>query len=310
MTFSSSHVRSAFVLSFGLLGAVLSVAAANAQDANEAGTRQYAAAVALHNKQLYELAEDEWRKFVTDFPKHPRAAYGYHYLGVCQFKQGKFAEAAPSFAKVVQDFPKFDQLEASYLYLGLTQFSLGRKGQAGDFAKAAETFADLLKKFPEGKYLPQAMYYRGECFYAQNEREKAIDNYAGLLRRFPDDPLAADALYAMGVSQEELKQWEAAGNSYGAFLKRFPKNPLVTEVGMRLGETLFAREQFPQAEAWFAHVASVKGFAQADHATLRQAACLSAAQEICRRRGAVSIVPAEVPKGGCEGPVASPDGRR
>ena len=45
-----------------LEAAALQLTAAQQDDP---GTRQYAAAVALHNRQLYDLAADEWLKFVT-----------------------------------------------------------------------------------------------------------------------------------------------------------------------------------------------------------------------------------------------------
>jgi TolA-binding protein len=91
--------------------------------------------------------------------------------------------------------------------------------------------------------------------------------------RFGDSPLASDSLYALGVTQEELGQTEQAGASYASFIERFPEHALVAEVTMRRGETLFAAKKFQEAEQLFKLAADLKGFALADHALLREAAC-------------------------------------
>jgi TolA-binding protein len=274
-----------------------------AQDAADeaAGTRQYAAAAALHNRELYELAATEWQKFVDSFPKHSRAAHGRHYLGICLYKTGQLDKAIAAFEKLLADHPRFELKEAAYLYLGVSQFDRAQSEQdpqrrAALLQKAADTFAAQLAEFPKGSLPAQAMYYRGECYYALGDRAKAAAAYAQLVSAFPNDPLVADALYALGVAQEEQQQWDAAEKTYATFLGRFAQHRLATEVTMRRGETLFARGQYPQAEALFAAAASVKDFRLADHATMRLAACLAARKQYAEAAKTYARVPQQFPQ--------------
>lgn len=267
-----------------------------AQDTTEAGTRQYAAAVALHNRELYDLAAAEWLKFVDTYPKHERVGHGYHYLGICNFKNREFDKAVANFKEVIAKHPKFDKLESTYLYLGITQFSQGQAGNKEAYAAAEKTFADQVAAFPKGDYVPQALYYRAESFYAQDDREDAIPLYQALVTQFPKHALVPDALYALGVAQEELKQFEAADKTYSQFLTAAPQSPLVTEVTMRRGETLFARGQYAEADKLFGQAAGTKDFALADHATVRQAASKAARQQYDEAAALYASVPAKWPE--------------
>ncbi|HUY34358.1 MAG TPA: tetratricopeptide repeat protein [Pirellulales bacterium] len=250
----------------------------SAQDAKKStdpANRQYAAAAALQNRDQYELAADEWTTFLATFPKNERADRAQHYLGICRLKAKQYPQALEAFNKVVADYPKFELLPSTLLHLGLTQFNLARTGQKELYAKAEATFANLVAKYPQDKGTAQARYYWAESLYEQGKKGEAAKLYGEFAQKYPKDPLLADVLYALGVAQEELGQSVAAGATYDTFLKQFGKQPLAAEVGMRRGETLFAQGQFAAAEKWFVAAAAKKGFAQADWATLRQAACLS-----------------------------------
>ena len=254
---------------------VLPGAAAVAQEKSEAGTRQYNAAVALQNKGEFELAADEWNKFVTDFPKDARRDAGYHYLGICQLKANKVDAAQQSFETFIKTFPKSELLESTYLYLGIAQFTTAQQGKAEKYDAADDAFAALLKKFPKGKYAAQALYYRGECAYAKDNKKDAAKFYAQLVERHPDDRLASEALYALGVAQEEAEEHAAAAKSFDKFLEKYPDHALNTEVVMWRGQCDFAVGRFDEAAKRFAAAAAKEGFAQADYATRQYAAALA-----------------------------------
>ncbi len=262
----------------------------------QAGTRQYAAAVALQNRGVYDLAAEEWSKFIDSFQKDSRLDRAFHYLGICYLKSNKLDLAMQSFQTVIEPYPKFEMLEASYLYLGVTQYSIARGGKPEMYDKAAETFKTQLAKFPKGKYVGQATFYRGECLYARGKKEEAAKLYAELIEKSPKHELLADALYALGVTNGELGRQDAAGKAYEAFLKQFPKNKLATEVRMREGETLFARKQYKAAAERFAAAATAKGFALADHATVRQAASLAKLNQYAEAAALYASLPEKFPK--------------
>lgn len=241
---------------------------------NDAATRQFAAAAALQNREQYDLAADEWAKFLKSHANEPRADRAQYYLGICRLKNKQYPEAIAAFEKAIADYPKSEFLASAMLHLGLAQYNLAVGGQADMYPKAADTFAALIQKFPKNKELAQATFYRGETLYAQGKKDEAARLYTEVVEKHKGDALVPEALYALGVTQEELGQSAAAGTSYDAYLKQFPNQPHAAEVTLRRAETLFAQKQFEQAEKWFASAATRPGFKDADLAMFRQAAAL------------------------------------
>lgn len=244
---------------------------AEAEPATDA-TRQYAAAVALQNRELYELAIDEWTKFLDKFPQDQRASRARHYRGVCELKEKRLEAAVADFQQVIKADPKFPLLPACYLNLGLSQYALAQGGQADLYPRAAESFAAVVKNFPQSDLAPQALFYGGEALYAAGKKAESTGEYARFVQQFPDHPLVADALYALGVAQEELRQTGEAEKTYAEFLRRFAEHRLAGEVNLRRGETLMTAGDFAAAEKLFAASAAVPGFALADTALVRAAA--------------------------------------
>jgi TolA-binding protein len=269
---------------------------ASAAERTPAATLQYNVAAALQGKAEYEAAADEWNKFLKEYKTDPRCDRATHHLGVCYLMAKQYDNAQKTLEGVVKNYPKSDVLEATYFHLGLTQYELGRAGKAASYDAAAGTFAALLKQFPKGKYTAQALFCRGECFYARDKKKEAAAMYDELVEKYPDDKLVLDALYALGVTQEELQDWSGAGKTYDAFLKKFPEHALATEVSMRRGETLFAAGDFKAAAARFAAASAKQGFAMADHATLRQAFCLWQMKQYAEAAELFAAIPAKYPQ--------------
>jgi TolA-binding protein len=243
------------------------------QPGSDEAARQYAAAVALQNREVYDLAAEEWDKFIQSFPKDDRAPRAHHFRAVCRLQLKEYDQALSGFQYVVKNYPKFELMESTYLYLGLAHFNLGQAGQADQFAKAQGVFGTLLDKYPETKHAPQAAYYLADSYYQQGNRAEAEKRYTTWLARYREHELAADVLYALGVCQEDLKEFDRADSTYADFLARFPRHALSPEVVMRRGETLYQRGQWEPAEKLFEQTANVEGFALADHAAFRRAAC-------------------------------------
>ena len=73
---------------------------ATAQE-TEAATRQYAVAVGFQNQKLFDDAIDEWKTFITRFPKDPRVDKAQHYLGTCCLQEKNYSDAIAAFTKAI-----------------------------------------------------------------------------------------------------------------------------------------------------------------------------------------------------------------
>lgn len=235
----------------------------------------YRGAVPLQNKGNYDLAVEEWEKFLQQFPNDPLANRARYYAGVCYLQLQQYDKAAAAFEKVRADEPTFDQLEALSFNLGMTYLAAAKKLEAGEpqkaqFEKAATTFGELIKKYPAGAKTPDALYNQADALYLAKNKEAAIPLWRQLVDKHPQSTLRADALYNIGVTQQELGKPADAGKTYDEFLKSFATDAHAAEVTLRKGMTLYDQKQYAEAEKRFAASAAVKDFSQADYALLRQ----------------------------------------
>ncbi len=235
----------------------------------------YGDAANFQNNGAFDLAVEEWEKFLKKFPKDPLAAKAQQYLGVCNLQLKHYDKAAAAFQAVITNYPKFDAIQDAYLNLGWCQSSLAGQKVEGQYAKAAATFAELAKKFPAGKYTDQALFFWGESEYNQGKKKEALVPYEQLVKNHAESPLRRDVLYALGVTYEELGQFAEAGKTYDLFLKEFPAHELATEVTLRKAETMLQAGDYAAAEKMLGEIAAKQGFAAVDHAISRQAFCLS-----------------------------------
>ena len=263
---------------------------------NGRATRQYNAAVGLHNSGDYGLAADLWLSFLEDHKADPRVPKAWHYLGICYFKQNKLQDAMTTFQKVVDGSPNFELLGDTYLNLGLAQYNIALSGKAQMFDAAAATFGTLAAKYPNGKHLPEAIYYEGECLYNRNQKKEAASKYARLIQDFPREAVASRAMFALGVTQADLGQHKTALKTYSQFLKKFRDDALATETIMWRGESLYALGQYAEAAQSYATAAENKKFSMADYATVRRADALAALKQYVQAAEVYASVPTKFKK--------------
>ena len=258
----------------------LTSATASAQQ-TEADGRSVLSGRGFQNQKLFEDAIDEWQTFLRKFPSDARAGKAQHYLGTCCLQEKRYPEAITAFNEVVRKYPKFDLLDQSTLNLGISWYGQAQKSsKESDFASAEKVFAGVLTRFPSSKYLPRALYYRGECLFQLKQTEQAAAAYNEFIRRFPNDELHADALYGLGTALEDSNKKADAADAFAAFVSSYPKHPLTTEVRMRQTDILFEASQFKRASSVFEAVSKNKDFELADVAMLRHARCLYEAGDL------------------------------
>ncbi len=243
----------------------------------------YRDAANFQNNQSYDLAIEEWERFLKEFPDHQRVAEARYYLGVCYLQTNELEKAANCFQPLVdQKNPgekRFTLLEDAYLNLGSVHFKIAKAEEPNEkkkkqhYAKAEETYSALVNNFPQGKYADQALFFIGECHYALDNRDEAMKAYRQLVENHPNSVMRADGIYALGVAQEESKDFTGAETTYTSFLAAYADHDYAAEVGMRKAETVLHQGDVDRARTLFAKASSQPDFPQADRAVYRQAHC-------------------------------------
>jgi tol-pal system protein YbgF len=95
---------------------------------------------------------------------------------------------------------------------------------ARQYAKALDALAAFLVKWPDHPYADRAMFWRGECYFAQGDPARAAEELQGLLSRFPASAKAPDALLKLGVSQQKLGHATEAREAFDRLAQGYPQS--------------------------------------------------------------------------------------
>ncbi len=91
------------------------------------------------------------------------------------------------------------------------------------FDKALDAFAAFLIKWPDHPYADNAMYWRGECYFARGEYLSASEQFEGVLARFPAGNKVPDALLKLGITSQKLGNPVKAKECFDQLARQYPQ---------------------------------------------------------------------------------------
>ncbi len=95
---------------------------------------------------------------------------------------------------------------------------------ARQFDKALDALASFLVRWPDHPYADNAMYWRGECYFARGEYLRASEQFEGVLARFPAGNKAPDALLKLGMSHQKLGEPAKAKECFDRLAQSYPQS--------------------------------------------------------------------------------------
>ncbi|HXN32825.1 MAG TPA: tol-pal system protein YbgF [Polyangiaceae bacterium] len=90
--------------------------------------------------------------------------------------------------------------------------------------QALDAFAAFLVRWPDHPYADNAMYWRGECYFARGDYVHASEQFDGALKRFPAGNKTPDALLKLGVSRDKLGQAMKAKECFDRLVRQYPES--------------------------------------------------------------------------------------
>jgi tol-pal system protein YbgF len=95
---------------------------------------------------------------------------------------------------------------------------------AHQYDRALDALAAFLVRWPDHPYADNAMYWRGECYFAKGDYRRAADQFEGSVARFPAGAKAPDALLKLGMSEQKLGDPARAKESFDRLTQLFPQS--------------------------------------------------------------------------------------
>jgi len=103
------------------------------------------------------------------------------------------------------------------------EFAVGQ-ARGGNPKKGREILSDFAAKYPGHKLIPNALYWKGEAFYAEKDYENAILTFQDVVDKYPRGEKAPDAMYKQGLSFLSLKDKKNARILLDLVQKKYPKS--------------------------------------------------------------------------------------
>lgn len=210
----------------GVLGVPRAVAA---NDQNDSALRTYLSANGMLNRELYELAAAEYRKFLSahaDHEKAPTARYG---LGVSLFRMERYDEAFNELAPL-QDRDQFEFAAEVGTIVGQCHLTQRRHAQA------AKSFKRVVVKHERHDLADESGVGLVEALYLDSQYDEAVDACQRFVTRWPNSPHRERAEFFGGLSTMAQEDYAGAADRYQAQLERFPKGPFAEQTSLLLAQ--------------------------------------------------------------------------
>ncbi len=198
---------------------------------SDAAKTAYASAAALHNREAWDLAAEEWQSLLAKHPQDPLATKGRYYLAICQIKTGLWPEAQKTLKDVIGSRADAATVELARWELGRGMFQAAQaKPTPEAHAAAAEALREFLDAHAGSPQAAEAAHLLGEALWQAGRRDEAVAAWKGFVRDRADSPRLPDVLYALGIGQAETGDRDAAAATLARFAKDFPRHKLAADV--------------------------------------------------------------------------------
>lgn len=160
-------------------------------------------------EEEYDLAVEEYKKFLDMYPTHKDASYAQYQIAMAYFVQiespergyGASAKALEEFEKLKRMFPRNPFREAIDIRIEKCRNTMAdyefnvaefyyKKGSCN---AASGRYKYLMAKFPEYKNEPILLYHLSMCYKKLGDREQTLQFLDRLIQKYPDDRLAKEA---------------------------------------------------------------------------------------------------------------------
>jgi len=95
---------------------------------------------------------------------------------------------------------------------------------ARQYPQALDALAAFLVKWPDHPYADNAMYWRGEAYFARGEFAQAADQFEGVLARFPGGNKVPDALLKLGLCAQRMGDPARAKGYFDRLAQQYPQS--------------------------------------------------------------------------------------
>lgn len=108
--------------------------------------------------------------------------------------------------------------------------------KAAQYAEAASRFSAVARSYPSHDLSDNALYWAGECFYAEKKYNEAISAFNQVVEQYPTQGKAPDALLKIGFACLSLGDFEGARHHLNRVIHEYPQSAADIKARQKLSE--------------------------------------------------------------------------
>lgn len=218
-----------------LFGIVLVTTAtvAHAQAGNEEAAilRDYYSGNGMLNRGMYDLAAQEYGRFLEQHPDHDKAPLARYGIAVSLFRLARY-EAAVEQLDLLGTPAGFEYAAEALMINGQSRLALGEP------AAAARAFGDVLREHSGHALADESAALQAEALYEAGRFDEVERPCRVLEGRWPDSPHRERAELFGGLAEMARGRDDAAAQRFEAMLERYPDGQHADRVSLLLAQSL------------------------------------------------------------------------
>lgn len=213
--------------------------------------RAYYSGNGLLQRGMFELAEKEYRDFLSHNQDHEKAPVARYGLAVCMVRLGRYEDAL----KELDSIPA----GAEFPFVVEVQVMQGQCRLAlKEYEKAISSLKGVLKRSPDHKLAPDACVQLAEAQYHAGQAQKTVESVGTFLNRWPENPRRVRALFFRGLAHVSMGSDKQALVDLAAVLKAEPEGPLSAQASLLVAQCAHRSGDLEEASRRYEGVLAAK----------------------------------------------------
>ncbi len=125
--------------------------------------QDYAFAFGLYQDKLYQLASDQFQKFIDQYASSPKRPDAIFLFAECRFALGNYDETISVLKSFVREFPRHKLRPDALFRIGEANFKLHH------FADAIPFYKEIVESYGQSELAGEASYWIGEAYLKTND---------------------------------------------------------------------------------------------------------------------------------------------
>ncbi len=273
---------------FHILMLVLMPLAGISQENKE--NTDYRLSVSLYNDKLYDLALEQFRRFVELYPNTQQGILARFYIAESQFQLKKFEEAKTAYQNFALSYQLHPQAPEAWWKIGECNFNLNKINDAAiaferikvfhptselapkgllrssdcysllnDFGNAERTLRTLLSEYLSSEIQLNARQKLANIYIRQNQYQKAIDEYKTILNSDISKDAKSLAQISLGRLLAATGKISAAEQIFKEIIINNSLNPIADSAKIEIGKLFVDIGDYGNAKIYFMELVDTTG---------------------------------------------------